>query len=290
MAFVDRQKRSLPASVQRVPSLVLLFAGGLMASAILIGGIAIWIYLSRTSPSAATGLGATTAAPPPLASTEQPQVVPPTEPTGIASQIEQAEAQGLDALLALQKEKPDDALVLVAVAKAQVKAKGYATAVRSVSRALELDPNLNKNDSIASLMFVTAQSKSASAAAFQLLEGPMGSRGADIVYDIAQQPGVRAAVKKRAEKFLESKEFAQISSPALNVAAALRGAKKCQLKHGLLLRARNVGDRRALTYLKPLKQLTGCGKNRNRDCYACLRKDERLSDAIAAIEKRHPEP
>ena len=114
----------------------------------------------------------------------------------------------------------------------------------------------------------------------------MGSKGADIVYDIALQKGVKNRVKARADRFLKSKEFDRASSPALNIAVSLRHSKSCRQTHGLLLRAKNVGDERVLTYLEPMTKKKGCGKSGTQDCYPCLRYDALLDDAISAVKKR----
>jgi hypothetical protein len=157
-----------------------------------------------------------------------------------------------------------------------------------VSKSLEVDPELNVSKKVASILFTTAQSKSGRDKTFQLLEGPMGSRGADIVYDISIAEGMRSATKLRAEQYLQSKEFDRASSPALNIAVALRYTARCEQKYALLLRAKNVGDRRSLPYLEPLTKTTGCGTGGKNDCYPCMRSDARLAETIAAVKSRLP--
>jgi hypothetical protein len=66
----------------------------------------------------------------------------------------------------------------------------------------------------------------------------------------------------------------------------LRDAKSCQQRHGLLLRAKNVGDARALEQLRRLEKTVRCGSDPKAECNACLLGDDRLKQAIAAIEKR----
>ena len=142
---------------------------------------------------------------------------------------------------------------------------------------LAADPKANADPQIARILFVGAQAKESNVAAFTLLEGPMGAQGADIVYDLATTDGVRADVKARAERWLRSKDFDRLSSPQLNIAVALRFATTCKQRHGLLLRAKNVGDERSLVYLK---QFPAAPDN------ACLKDDKRLDDAVSAIEQR----
>lgn len=115
----------------------------------------------------------------------------------------------------------------------------------------------------------------------------MGSRGADIVYDIAVHPTIKPQVKARADKYLASDAFERASSPELNIAVALLQAERCEQKHALLLRAKNMGDSRSLKYLEPLAKTDGCDGGK-RDCYPCLRADKRLAEAIAAVKSRSP--
>jgi len=71
---------------------------------------------------------------------------------------------------------------------------------------------------------------------------------------------------------------------------ALRFAVGCQQKYGLLLRAKDAGDERALAYIKQYKNTTGCGRRHRDDCYACMRADSRLKDTIDAISARTAKP
>jgi hypothetical protein len=70
------------------------------------------------------------------------------------------------------------------------------------------------------------------------------------------------------------------------IAAELRTARGCKEKHDLLDRAATTGDRRALDYLRILGVKGGCGRRGRDDCFPCLRNDEKLTGAIAAIERR----
>ena len=68
--------------------------------------------------------------------------------------------------------------------------------------------------------------------------------------------------------------------------ASQASAKSCADRHKLLPRVGEVGDRRALAYLKVMNARSGCGRRSRDDCFPCLRKDAALEQAIQAIEKR----
>jgi hypothetical protein len=114
----------------------------------------------------------------------------------------------------------------------------------------------------------------------------MGSRGADMMHDLATTDGVRRDVRQRADRWLGSEAFQKVSTPALNVLVALEKATTCKQRYALLLRAKNTGDERALVLLQGYEKKTGCGKQKDEDCNACLREDGRLGEAIEAIKSR----
>lgn len=292
--FVEARRSSLPPPIghafKGVPGLAIL--GGAVLG--LIGILGILIALIVNAVSGAPDPTASAASPKALAPTAsvasgvKPSEAPASAVPSLAFELEQAQAAGLEALEALAKKHPNEGSVLLALAQARVAAKKYEPAVRAVSSALAVDPELNVSKKVATLLFTTAQSRSGREETFKLLEGPMGSRGADIVYDIAVHPSIKAAVKQRAEQYLKSDAFEKASSPELNIAVALRHAERCEQKHALLLRAKNVADSRSLSYLEPLTKTQGCGKGGKQDCYPCLRGDSRLPEAIQAVKARTP--
>ncbi|HEY6726968.1 MAG TPA: serine/threonine-protein kinase, partial [Polyangiaceae bacterium] len=264
--FVEARRSSLPPPIgnafKGVPGLALL--AGLALAAIGFFGVLLALLVSSLGDERPLPQAQSSAAPDARTSTSTegviaPPVAPPeAAPPSLLEQLRQAEAQGLPALEALAKAHPDEGTVLLALAQGRVDAKQYAEAVNAVSAALEVDPELKISKKVASLLFTTSQSKSGRERTFQLLEGPMGSRGADIVYDIAVHPDIKPQVKARAEKYLASDAFERASSPELNIAVALLQADRCEQKHALLLRAKNVGDARSLKHLDTLLKTDGC--------------------------------
>jgi hypothetical protein len=150
-----------------------------------------------------------------------------------------------------------------------------------------LDPELSRNAHVAAVLWVTAQNEDAREATFLLLEGPMGSKGAEIAYDLIVTPKVSAAVRKRSEQFVGSAQFEKAASPALRVAVKLRDARKCDDIHALLDDAIEHADDRSLPYLRRFQNTKSCKVRRRRvDCWPCLRADRKLIDAIEAAASR----
>jgi hypothetical protein len=164
--------------------------------------------------------------------------------------------------------------------------KNWPGAVGAVGRALSIDATFQNNAQVASLVFQTAQVKVSSDAAFALLEGAMGSRGADIAYDLVTTSNVRPWVQTRAETFLQSPAFEKVATPSLHAIVKLRYSAGCDEKKTLLADLKKNSDERALFELVPLQDKTGCGARKKDDCYPCLRTSNDLDDTIAAVRTR----
>ncbi len=282
----ERSRRRWPARVRDVlrpvPTPALLSAGALVLVLLIVIVIALGAKglraLSGPSKAAASAVASGSAAP--------QSVAPAAVETASESALQDAQKAGPAALEALAGKYPKDARISLEQARAALAAKDYVKAVGSVGRTLNLDPELSDNKQIASILFQTAQVKAASDASFALLFGPMDKHGPDIAYDLAATEVVKPWVRARADQGLRSADFTRLATPALSIAVALRFATNCPQRAALLPRAKELGDERALGYLNMYKATTGCGRRQKDDCYACMRADSRLNDAIAAIKQR----
>jgi hypothetical protein len=297
-ALRDRLPPRLRESLRPVSTRSLLIAGG--AFGLLISGLLIAVTvsliraLSRSEPP--VRLATPSAAPvlaPSLAhsASAAPVVAPPPEPARApAAEFDAAVKQGAAALEALASKYPLDSRPLAEAARAWAAAKDYVKATGAVARGLSVDAQLSKDDRLAAVLFQTAQSRASADAAFALLEGPMGARGAEIQWDLAAEPAVKPWVRQRAGQWLRSAEFRRAAPASLRLAAELRTAPSCDAAHSLLARAKQEGDERSLSQLDAWKSTSGCGKTHTEDCMPCLRKDSALDEAIQAIKARHRAP
>ncbi|HLV64839.1 MAG TPA: protein kinase [Polyangiaceae bacterium] len=183
-----------------------------------------------------------------------------------------------------------EAETLITSALSAARSGDFAAAVPLVRRALELDPEAKNDLRLAHVLFDAAQKAAATNAAFALLDGAMGERGAEVIWDLAAEPMVPEAVRFRAGRWLRTKKFREQASPALKLAADLRTAKSCEQARGLLARAKDDGDERSLAQLEAWQVRTGCGPKKQDDCMPCLRTDQLLEEAIAAIRARGAAP
>ncbi|HLV23050.1 MAG TPA: serine/threonine-protein kinase [Polyangiaceae bacterium] len=287
---VDRLRRGLPERLQPplagVSSRALLF--GLGGGVLLLIVVAGSLLIGSSDPPVAPDRRA-----------EGPAAEPaPSEPAEPTSGKEAAEAAaepatlaeakqlGLEALERFAKARPNEAAVQLALAEAELQGKQHARAVKNVERVIGLEPMRIHDPDVSNLLMAAAQVPASSDAAFELLESKMKAKGADVIYELAVTKGVPPNVRRRAEAWLKTPAFQKNSSPELNVAVALRHATECRQRHALLKRAKNVGDRRSLSYLKSYQSKTGCGASKKADCHACMRGDDLLTQAITAVQQR----
>jgi serine/threonine-protein kinase len=282
----ERARRRWPAPFRRVPTPALLFSTVCVALLLLVALIALGVKGVRAlgsqpapAPSVRTGASDSSVL----------SVSPPPSASASENDLQAAVRAGLASLEALATKYPSDARLSLETARAALSAKDYVKAVAFVSRALSLDATQSGSKQIASILFQAAQVKAASDATFALLVGPLGKHGPDIAYDLAATEGVKPWVRARADQELHSSDFNRLATPELSIAVALRFTTSCPQRYALLPRALEVGDDRALGYLNLYKNTTGCGRRHQSDCFACLRGDSRLTDAIKAIQQRtHP--
>jgi tRNA A-37 threonylcarbamoyl transferase component Bud32 len=199
-------------------------------------------------------------------------------------------ATAIDSLTAVEKRRPDRADVHLLLERAYTGVRNGKDAVREAALVLSVDPSVAVDLKLQEDVRNAALVKETQEDAFSLLESKMGARGIDILYDVAFGTAGRmypqAAV--RARRSLENAEVRGRGSPALAVLLDFRDAKTCDDRHALLDRARDQGDSRLLSVLKPYESTRGCGFLGRSDCYPCMHKDRAVTDAIASIQTRGP--
>jgi serine/threonine-protein kinase len=278
-AKLDALRAKLPASLHRVPSRVLL--GGLAGLLLLVvAGLLVWTFSDSGTP--ATPGPVTAGGTAPVEARRPAKEGPFARP----DELKEARSGGQKAYEELLEKYPRDPNIAVEMARDHFAEKNYTGAVGAVGRALSIDPAYQNNPQVASLVFQTAQVKASSDAAFTLLEGAMGARGADIAYDLVTTDKVRPWVQSRAETFLQSKGFEKVATPGLRAIVKLRYSAGCDEKKALFGEVKKNADERALFELVPLQDKTGCGARKKDDCYPCLRTSNELEDTITAVKSR----
>jgi serine/threonine-protein kinase len=218
---------------------------------------------------------------------------PPPPPPLSDEEIQRASGQGLEALVALRERAPKDPRVLLAVARFHAQQRKVEEALAAFGALFEVTQGASPEALQSLVQLVQGEKKPE-----PILEslGKAGAGGMDVLYEFSRNPKVPAAVRTKAlGALLKGKEGA---SPELALVLQLRDVTSVGPKavcgqagrlKALLAEAKSKGDGRALPYLLPMQGSGGCsswGGLKKQDCYACLRGDSLLSDAIGAIRSR----
>jgi septal ring-binding cell division protein DamX len=227
---------------------------------------------------------------PTTAATEEPKPIPAvviaptatTMPAPVADdgQLRLAVTQGLPAMEALAARYTADPQVLLALASAQAQAERYDAAIATIERALALSPGSAQSGKIMGILWRAAQSPAAEES-FACLR-KLGSRGADVEFDLATTAGVREAVRERAKTEL-SNHMALDASSDTRAATALLLAPDCATRKSLLERAARDGGKRTLATLERFSNGVGCSSSSDGSCNACLMGSPVLAHAIAQL-------
>jgi hypothetical protein len=98
--------------------------------------------------------------------------------------------------------------------------------------------------------------------------------------------GLSSRAVARIKQALVKPEVKARMSAALALVIEFRAASNCEAKKALLGRVKDQGDGRLLSALRTLQAPKGCGFLGLGDCWTCMRRDNALGAAIAAIEER----
>lgn len=275
MGFVHASRAALPSSNRKPATLPVILGLCLFATS---GALTTILWLTRSDPNssnaeATSGIKMDVNAASPSAASPSVQV--PELPEAPKSPMAPSETS------------LDEPSLLLGAANTFVQTGRESEAVSLIERTLLRSPELASDPRVGKVLLraVHAEGRGAVSASFALLEGPMGQHGAELLYELSFSGDARAAPKRRAEKWLRSKDFDRVASFPLYVTVKLRQAESCEDKHALLELAA-AGGRQTLDYLRELEVRTTCAPDDLANCYPCLRADSRLKDAITKLEKR----
>jgi serine/threonine-protein kinase len=273
--FVDAHRHRLPRfvrrRVKRVPATTLAAAGAGLAVLVVLGFVLALVALFRGPASGEAARQPASRAEAVTSVAAAPQRAADSLPAGASA-----------------APAPSDPSALVDQARARLEQKDEKEALALLGRALAADAKLAEDERVAALLRELLRSTNAASVdgVFVLLEGTMGQRGAELIYDAALDAKLPERVRTRANAWLRTKEFDRASSPALFSAVRLRLASSCEQKFHWLKHAENVGGKQTLEYLRELSKLTQCRPNEQKDCYACLENEGRLQQTIVRLERR----
>jgi serine/threonine-protein kinase len=197
-------------------------------------------------------------------------------------------ATAIDELTAVEKKYPGRPDVHMLLERAYTGVHSTHEAMREAGLWLAVDANASADAKLEEDVRNAALFRDGQDDAFALLQSKMGTRGVDILYDIAYGASGRQypQAAARARHALELTEVRGRAGAALSVLLDFRDSKGCDVKHSLLERARDQGDARLIAVLQSYESNRGCGFLGASDCYPCMHRDKQLKEALNAIESR----
>ena len=156
-------------------------------------------------------------------------------------------------------------------------------------KALNLEPALADDAELTRDVRTLALASATTLDALELALAHLGTRGADLVYDVwsrTRSSKDSQDVARAAKGVLDGSAIRLKASPALLIYLDLGKAKGCPGYKLLLPRATQSADARSASKLKSLTGRRGCGFLSLSDCYSCLRSGDALEQAVKAAEGR----
>ncbi len=256
------------------PPVLAAIAAAVLVVPLLVIGIVVATHAGRSPASSASG----------TAPTPKP---PPTERSIDDDDVATASASGSAALERLATKAPKDPRILHALVVAYTHEDKHDAAMGAVRRWATADPTAGKSPDVENAILAAATGTPADLdAAIDVMEGPLGSDGVDLMLDLLAKPGVANATKTRLNKSLAKPEVRAHASPAAALAIDLKATKTCDARYAMLDRVKEIGDAHSLVTLKAMRSTNGCGFLGMNDCWSCMRKDSALDDTIATVEAR----
>jgi hypothetical protein len=259
-----------------------------MPITLLLAFAAVVVHFGGTSGSSARTTATISAEPKGAAATASRTAAEPLPTVVSEAQANAALEAGDLAVLALLERYPTDARAQLVRARAAKKSGDHETALGAVQAALELSAELGTDPHVAAILWWAVQKAETRQASLELLQGPMKSRGADVLYDLAVTDGIAKPLAKQARAWLGTRRFERDSSPQAAIAAALLLAPTCEVRKALTKRAENVGDERSAVLLRKFEAGGGCSTTESKPCNACL-DEESTQAALRAITARKNE-
>jgi hypothetical protein len=198
------------------------------------------------------------------------------------------------ALRELETRSPKDldAEHWAAIARGRARNRNWAGMLEAYSHALDKSPSLLRDEELIGDVRSATVDATSSASALRFAAERLESRGADIIYDAWAGAASGRSLQvdtKIAKKLLDDPQLRKVTSRPLAVALELVDARGCTDYRRALAKVINEGDERCLRTLRRLTYDRGCGLFGLGDCYACLRGNNALAQAIEAAKSR-PSP
>jgi hypothetical protein len=210
-------------------------------------------------------------------------------PRGVSSELaERARAGEPKALgeLAAVPVKKRDGRASLALGVGYIASGQTAKGLDALGSALDDDSDLAEDPELLRAVRRAAEDVTVRERALELIAERLGPVGADVLYDIWMSTPNKTPLTTAARKWLDTPALRAKARPAAVLALEVREAKNCGMAKDLLPRLTEDGDERSRRPLERFQNTSGCGFLGLQDCYPCLRGNDALEKAIAAVSAR----
>ncbi len=220
------------------------------------------------------------------AETATEEVAPDGEVAGgskAAATLSKEQALELQDLLAIPvyKRKVSDWLSMGRIYR---ESKQWTETASAYRNAIQLEPKTAKDPTVLQAFRDAAVELDSYEAAINVAVNLLGEPGLDLVYDVWLETKGQRKKKEIAELAYKKLEILRLrrASEALRIRLDLEflGNGDCDAIAKTVDAAKRHADRRSVEALTALESTSGCGASKKRDCFACLRSDDSLEQAI----------
>jgi serine/threonine-protein kinase len=265
---------ALPSAARGLSKPVL---AAIAAVALVVPLVVLGVIVNRLRHGDTTTSATTSSAPKPA----------PTERSIDDDDVRAAATKGSAALEALAAKAPKDPRIQRALVTAYTQEDDHVRAMDTLGKWSAFDSTAATDPAVEPAVLAAVTGKPADLdAALDVLEGPLGATGVDLLLELEARPGLNATAKKKLGQSLAKPEVKAHASAAAAIAIELKTTKSCDARYAMLERVKTTGDERALTILEAMQSKKGCGFLGMRDCWSCMRKDGALDATIAALTAR----
>jgi serine/threonine protein kinase len=287
-ARLDSVHKTLPAPMRAVPAMA--WVAALVALPMLLVLSGVTLFCLTRHPASPSTSGAPIE---PVASVASaaPSASAPAVETLDDAMLSEALGKGPEALESLATRFPDDPRPIKLLGRYYMAQLQPTKALDAYRRLFKVDPKMRSDSEVQQNIVLAATRTESEDYAFQVMEREMGAQGVDLLYSIGYEgKGKSSKVASRAQRSLKAPAVRKMASKAALIALDMRAAGGCEAKYKLLERARDDGDERTAVQLRALLATNGCGFLGLGDCWKCMRRSSRLSEALKAIDARSNNP
>lgn len=208
----------------------------------------------------------------------------------LAKVIHAAGVLGSDSALYALEQRNDDERSLtewMGLAQARLMRKNVEPALEAYKAAIEMDKSMRGDKRMLGALRKLADEEEYAEPILDFAANELGALGADMLFHVWAKTSLKTPSTVIAYDKLTSSSAKKNYSPALKIAMELRDVEECKDYLKLMPEVEKYGDERSMTRLRALSKKRGCGDNKRKDCYPCLRKGSALRDAITQAAMRN---